>query len=89
MKTTIDMAGRLVVPKAVRAQLGLEAGQQLEVRVVDGWLIQIEPVSVPVRLEERDGLPVLVPDEHVPPVTDDMVRDAVERDRDDREAGWT
>lgn len=89
MRTTIDMAGRVVVPKAVRAQLGLEAGQELEVRVVDGWLIQIEPVSVPVRLEERDGLPLLVPEERVTALTDDMVREAVERDREDREARWT
>jgi len=89
MKTTIDMAGRVVVPKAIRTQLGLEAGQELEVRVVDGRLIEIEPVSVPVRLEERGGLPVLVAEGPVPTLTGDMVREAIERDREDREARWT
>lgn len=78
-----------MVPKAVRTQLGLEAGQELDVRVVDGRLIEIEPVSVPVRLEERDGLPVLVAEGPVPALTDDVVREAVERDREDREARWT
>src|SRR5687767_6104869 len=36
MKTTIDSAGRIVVPKALRQALGLKPGQELEVRAADG-----------------------------------------------------
>jgi AbrB family looped-hinge helix DNA binding protein len=50
MRTTIDMAGRLVVPKTLREQLGFAAGTELEVTAVDGHL----EVAVPsrVRVEE-------------------------------------
>jgi AbrB family looped-hinge helix DNA binding protein len=35
MKTTIDRAGRVVLPAAIRSQLGLAPGTELEVRVED------------------------------------------------------
>ncbi|HEX8739005.1 MAG TPA: AbrB/MazE/SpoVT family DNA-binding domain-containing protein, partial [Casimicrobiaceae bacterium] len=38
MQTTIDRAGRIVVPKSLREALGLEAGQLLEIRAGDGRL---------------------------------------------------
>jgi len=36
MQTTIDSAGRIIVPKAVREALRLTAGQQLDIVVADG-----------------------------------------------------
>jgi AbrB family looped-hinge helix DNA binding protein len=42
MKTTIDRAGRLVIPRALRAQVGLADGGDVEV-VVHGAAILIEP----------------------------------------------
>lgn len=51
MRTTIDMAGRLVVPKGLRDQLGFAAGTELELRAVDGHL----EVTVPSRVVVDDG----------------------------------
>lgn len=51
MRTTIDRAGRLVVPKGLRDELGLVAGTELELDVVDGRL----HVTVPSRVRVEDG----------------------------------
>ena len=53
MRTTIDKAGRLVVPKAIRDELGLEAGVELELSARDGRLEASVPAT-PMRLEEND-----------------------------------
>jgi AbrB family looped-hinge helix DNA binding protein len=51
MRTTIDAAGRLVVPKPLRDQLGFAPGAELELDVVDGRL----EVSVPSRVRMEEG----------------------------------
>jgi AbrB family looped-hinge helix DNA binding protein len=51
MRATIDAAGRLVVPKPLREQLGFAAGVELEMEAVDGRL----EVSVPSRVRVEDG----------------------------------
>jgi AbrB family looped-hinge helix DNA binding protein len=80
MKTTIDAAGRVVVPKALRDRLGLTGGGVLEIRERDGR-IEIEPVATAMTLEDRDGGPVAVPGEELPPLTDEIVRATLERTR--------
>lgn len=52
MRTTIDNAGRLVVPKQLRDQIGLVAGE-VDVRV-DGAALRIEPLATD-DLVERSG----------------------------------
>jgi AbrB family looped-hinge helix DNA binding protein len=48
MRTTIDRDGRIVIPKALREELGMSAGQELELRAADGVLeITIPGTSVP------------------------------------------
>jgi AbrB family looped-hinge helix DNA binding protein len=51
MRTTIDAAGRLVVPKRLRDELGFAAGEELELAAVDGRL----EVTIPSRVREEDG----------------------------------
>ncbi len=51
MRSTIDKAGRVVVPKAMRDELGLTGGTEIEIGLVDGK-IEIAPVaSGDIRLE--------------------------------------
>ena len=80
MRTTIDAAGRLVVPKALREQLGLEPGTELDVAVRDGRL-EIDVPPVEMRLEQRGKGLVAVTETPVPALTADEVRRALDRTR--------
>lgn len=51
MRTTIDAAGRLVVPKGLRDELGFAAGTELELEAVDGGL----QIAVPSRVRMEEG----------------------------------
>lgn len=80
MRTTIDTAGRIVVPKQARDELGLAPGTELELRVVDRR-IEIEVPATPMRLEDRSHGVVAVTDRTMPVLTTDMVRDTLEHVR--------
>src|SRR6185503_11799942 len=80
MKTAIDGAGRLVVPKALRDALGLKPGQALEIRAGEGRL-EIEIAATPMRLKARGAGVVAVPAKKLPALTAEQVRDALERVR--------
>ncbi|MBA3876047.1 MAG: antitoxin [Anaerolinea sp.] len=80
MRTTIDSAGRIVVPKALREELALYGGQVLEVMARDGHL-EIDVPPTPMRLEERGGVKVAVTDVPLPPLRQDLVRETLERIR--------
>lgn len=54
MRTTIDKAGRLVIPRALRERVGLFAGGAVELEL-EGAAIRIEPVAGH-DLREEDGL---------------------------------
>lgn len=65
MSTTIDRAGRVVIPQQVRRRLGLEPGTRLEIEEVDGSVV-LRPVSR-VRIETaEDGRPILRAPEGTP-----------------------
>jgi len=81
MRTTIDGAGRIVVPKSVRDAMGLTAGRQIDVFYTDGKIeIEVAPAEVEVELAE-DGLPRVVYRGEVPPLTDEIVRATIEGTR--------
>ena len=60
MKTTIDHAGRLVIPKDIRRESGIKPGMPLEVRWEKG-AIAITPAPLTVKLERKGRLLVAVP----------------------------
>ncbi|MGH9366530.1 MAG: protein kinase domain-containing protein [Thermoanaerobaculia bacterium] len=78
MKTTIDSAGRLVVPKKIREAAGILPGSDLTIRVADGR-IEIEPAPLEVRLVKRGSLTVAVPRKRVAPLTREAVRQTLDR----------
>ncbi len=80
MRTTIDGAGRVVIPKSIRDEAGLKAGAEVEIELRDGR-IEIEPALVPMRLVIRDGSPVIETDVEMPVLTADDVRAALDRTR--------
>jgi AbrB family looped-hinge helix DNA binding protein len=80
MRTTIDAAGRLVIPKAARDELGLTPGTELELRIVDRRL-EIEIPLTPMRLVEHGSGVVAVTDREMPVLTAEMVRDTLEHVR--------
>ena len=81
MRTTIDAAGRLVIPREVRRAAGLVPGLPLEVRWRDGR-IEIEPAPLPVELVRRGRLLVAEPRSETVP----LMAEAVEQTREDLRA---
>jgi AbrB family looped-hinge helix DNA binding protein len=80
MRSTIDAAGRIVVPKALRQRLGLDAPTAIDIRERDGRL-EIEAAATPMSLARRKRGRVAVPTRRLPPLTDEIVRDTIERTR--------
>lgn len=80
MKTTIDRAGRLVVPKRLRDRLDMGEGGVVEIVEHDG-VLEIHPVSAAVEVREEDSShgPVAHPVETLPALTDEDVRTTLER----------
>lgn len=58
MHVTIDAAGRLVVPKALRDQLGLSPDTPLEIEIVDGHL-ELAPLDTPASIVDGPNGPVV------------------------------
>ena len=65
MRSTIDRAGRIVVPKAIREAAGLRPGTEVQFRVQGGH-VEIEPVPLPVTLKRRGSQVVAAPDVNQP-----------------------
>jgi AbrB family looped-hinge helix DNA binding protein len=80
MRTTIDAAGRLVVPKAVRLAMGLTPGRVVDLVFTDGR-IEIDVAPVDVHVEAGRPLPRVVPTEDMPALTDDQIRETLESTR--------
>jgi AbrB family looped-hinge helix DNA binding protein len=80
MRTTIDSAGRIVVPKSLRQALNLKPGQALEIRAGDGRL-EIEVAATPMTLQKRGKDVVAIPEIELPKLTADAVRETLEQIR--------
>ena len=78
MRTSIDGAGRLVVPKQLRERLGLGSGGEVEIDERDG-VLAIRPVPTAVDITVVDGRPVAGARDDLPALTDEDVRATMER----------
>jgi bifunctional DNA-binding transcriptional regulator/antitoxin component of YhaV-PrlF toxin-antitoxin module len=80
MRVAIDGVGRLVIPKTLREELGVDGPTDLELTASDGRL-ELTVADVPARVEERDGFPVIVTDQPMEPMSTTETRAAIERVR--------
>jgi len=87
-KTTIDAAGRLVVPKSIRQQAGIGPGDELAVSYRDGR-IEIEPAPREVRIVDRGGFRIAEPAGAYQALTEPTVRRTREELREGRKVGKT
>jgi AbrB family looped-hinge helix DNA binding protein len=83
MRTTIDNAGRVVIPKSLRSALNLNGGDEVEIDL-DGERITLTPAPRKARLL-RGPHGLLTSDLKLPPGHGpDEVREELERTRRDR-----
>ena len=77
MDSTIDRAGRLVVPKPIREAAQLHPGTRVRLRLTEGR-VEIERSPMAVKLESASSLVVAVPvEEQSPVLTQSDVAEAV------------
>lgn len=77
MRTTIDRAGRLVIPRTLRDRIGLASGGEVNLEL-DGAAVRIEPVTG-TDVKEVAGL-LVIPTTGMP-LTGDLVRELIDADR--------
>jgi AbrB family looped-hinge helix DNA binding protein len=77
---TIDRVGRVVIPKEIRQEAGIEAGMPLEISCREGR-IEIAPQRRPIRIEKRGRLQVAVSVNEGEPLSRSVVREAQRRAR--------
>jgi AbrB family looped-hinge helix DNA binding protein len=78
---TIDAAGRVVVPRELRRQLGVHGPCRLEIRQVGDHIeLRVASSAITSRTGD-DGLPILEPEQPLPPMSDGDVREALEQSR--------
>jgi AbrB family looped-hinge helix DNA binding protein len=80
MRTTIDKAGRVVIPRALRDRIGLASGGEVELEL-DGAAVRIEPIGGST-LTEVGGL-LVIPATGTP-LTGAAVRELIDADRHGR-----
>jgi bifunctional DNA-binding transcriptional regulator/antitoxin component of YhaV-PrlF toxin-antitoxin module len=80
MRVAIDGVGRVVIPKSLREELGVDGPGDLELTAADGRL-ELTVADAPARVELREGLPVIVTDAAMEPMSVARAREAVERAR--------
>ncbi len=80
MRSTIDSGGRVVIPKSIRDHLGLGPGMAVDIAEHEGH-VEIAPADASIELVEVDGALVATSTQELPPLTDDIVRETLERTR--------
>ena len=83
MKNTIDGAGRIVIPKAIRIAACLEPGTKVLFRVTSSGVVEIEPEPLPVVFERRGQFTVAIPEEDRPVLSQSEVDRTIAEVRED------
>ncbi len=81
MRVTIDRAGRIVVPKALRDELHLAAGTELDARIEGGELIA-RPLGPEVVLVEENGRLVATTTAPVEPMSREELQHLIDESRE-------
>jgi AbrB family looped-hinge helix DNA binding protein len=84
MRTTIDRAGRVVIPKEIRQRAGLTPGTELDIRL-DNGIVEILHPAAKGRLVEENGFLVWESAPGTPPITGASINQAIEDVRRERE----
>ena len=82
---TLDKAGRVVIPKSLRDELHLDAGDELELSA-EGDCLTLRPVRVAARLKKKHGIWVFGGTDRITAAETDAVLGGIreQRDRDNR-----
>jgi AbrB family looped-hinge helix DNA binding protein len=81
----IDKVGRLVIPKEIREEAGIEPGMALTIQCREGR-IEIEPKRRPIRIEKKGRLQIAVSVEAGEALTRAAVKSAQTRARREGES---
>lgn len=81
---TIDEAGRIALPEEIREQAHLEPGMDVRVTVRKDGRLEVEPEPVEYELVWEGAFLVAVPTRPVPPLTNEMVQQAIDEIRASR-----
>ena len=81
VRLTIDRAGRVVIPKPLREELHLEAGDTLEMESA-GEQITLRPVRGTGPLSKEHGVWVFHSGENLPASATDQMLEQIRRKRD-------
>lgn len=81
--STIDSAGRLVLPRDIREEAKLTPGMPLRIAVRDGR-VEIEPMPREVRVVRKGRIRVAVPAEDGEPLRNESVRETTASIRERR-----
>lgn len=85
-KLTIDKAGRIVLPKPIRAKLQLAPGDELEMEYLDDR-ITLRPLRGTAQLRKKRGVWVFYSGEPLSAATVEETIERGRRERDDRNLG--
>jgi AbrB family looped-hinge helix DNA binding protein len=77
--TTIDKAGRVVIPKTLREQFGIQAGDKLEM-TGSGGVISVRPIRAKAPLRKEHGIWVY----HTGQPAADALSQLIDREREKR-----
>ena len=78
MRTTIDGAGRVVVPKSIRERLQLGGGTEVDIEERDG-VVEIRAAAADIEIVATPEGPVAASRGPGPVLTDEVVRQTLER----------